>query len=91
MTVLDTPSQIQAFGLLQLIHRLALEINTSMKFRQSTLAVVQRLAFEVDGTEVPVTNKRTKKGALKDLVDAYVKYVDPNYEVKSTVAQALAK
>lgn len=91
MTIaLTTPAQMTAFGLLQLMYRLALECNTSLKFRQSTLAVVQRLAFEVDGEMVPITTKRTKKGALKDLVAAYTKYVDPNYEPSDVITKAIA-
>lgn len=87
--MLTEPSQIQAFGLLQLMHRLALEINTTMKFRQSSLAVVQRLAFEVDGELVPITDKRTKKGALRDLVAVYIQYVDPTYVPGDTIQKAM--
>ncbi len=82
--VLDTPPQIAAAGILQLIYRLALEINNGMKFRQSTLAIVQRL--EINGKMV--TSKRTKKGALKDLVAAW-QSIDPSYAPRSTVAKAL--
>lgn len=80
-TMLDRPEQIQMFALLQSAHRLSLEINTGMKFRQSTLAAVQRAG---------ITTKKTKKAALKDLVAAIIE-ANPNYVPGATMLRALGK
>lgn len=56
-TVISTPEGIEMFGLLQARGRLHLEIK-GLKFRQSTLAALQRAG---------ITSKRTRKGALTDL------------------------
>lgn len=56
--MLDTPRGIQMFGLLQARSRLHLEIKTNLKFRQSTLAALQRSG---------ITDKRSKWAALVDL------------------------
>lgn len=80
-TMLDQPEQIQMFALLQAAHRLSLEINTGMKFRQSTLAAVQRAG---------ITTKKTKKAALKDLVAAIVE-ANPNFEPAGSMQRALDK
>jgi hypothetical protein len=59
MTImLDTPAQINMFGLLQARGRLHMEIKTGMKFRQSTLAALQRNGL---------TTARSKWAALVDL------------------------
>lgn len=81
MTVIDTPEGLHAFALLQTIHRLALEINTGLKFRQSTLAAVQRAGY---------TAKKTKKGALQDMVEAMQEF-DPDWNPSPTVQRALEK
>lgn len=78
-TVLDTPEDIQMFGLLQAAHRLSLEINTGMKFRQSTLSALQRAG---------ITTKKTKKAALNDLVGVIVA-ANPNYVPGATMLRAL--
>lgn len=80
-TMLDRPEQIQMFALLQAAHRLSLEIKTGMKFRQSTLAAVQRAG---------ITTKKTKKGALVDLI-AVIQETNPNYVVSGTIQAALDK
>jgi hypothetical protein len=81
--VLDTPEQIQMFALLQAAYRLALEINSPLKFRQSTLAALQHAG---------ITSKRTKKGALEDLVLKIKKeHNDPNWEPKDSLARALGE
>ena len=80
-TMLDRPEQIQMFALLQAAYRLSLEIRTGLKFRQSTLAAVQRAG---------ITTKKTKKGALVDLI-AVIQKANPNYVVSSTIAEALSK
>jgi hypothetical protein len=79
--ILDQPEQIQMFAYLQSLHRLALEINTGLKFRQSTLAAVQNAG---------ITSKRTKKGALKDLL-AFILEINPSYEPGETILRALGK
>ena len=80
-TMLDTPEDIQMFAYLQAAYRLSLEIRTGLKFRQSTLAAVQRAG---------ITTKRTKKGGLRDLI-AFIQSVNPNYVVSGTIAEALAR
>lgn len=61
MTTIDTPEGIRMFGLLQVAHLLALEINTGMKYSNawSPLAIAQKRGL---------THKRTKRGALKDVI-----------------------
>lgn len=80
MTVIDTPEGIQMFALLQVTHRLALEINTGLKFRQSSLAAVQRAGY---------TTKRTKKGALQDMV-TLIQSMRADWEPSDTITRALA-
>lgn len=77
--VIDTPEGIQMFALLQVTHRLALEINTGLKFRQSSLAAVQRAGY---------TSKRTKKSALKDMV-TLLQEMRPDYVPRDSIARAL--
>lgn len=82
MTVtIDTPEGIQMVRLLAILHGLALEVNTGMKMSRgvSVLAVAQR-----DG----LTVKRTKRGALKDVL-AYVQKVNPDYQPGETITRAL--
>lgn len=55
--VIDTPDGIHMFALLQARGRLHIEMH-GLKFRQSTLAGLQRAG---------ITTKRTRKGALADL------------------------
>lgn len=90
--VLDTPAQINMFALLQSAHRLALEINTGLKFRQSTLSALHRIEVVItnpDGSEqVMRVTGRTKKNALKDLV-AIITTVDPRYKVSATIKKAM--
>lgn len=81
MTTIDTPEGIEVAGLLALAHRLALEINTGMGSRVSSLGIARRRGL---------TTKRTKKGALEDVVAA-IKDKWPGYEPRSTVARALGK
>jgi hypothetical protein len=78
---ITTPEGIAFYRLLTVAHGLALEINTGMKMtRQSVLAVAQR-----DG----LTVKRTKKGALRDVVKA-LKAAQPDYAESASVARAMA-
>lgn len=60
--IIDTPEGMAHFAMAQCISRLRLETATSLKFRQSTLAAVQR-AYGI--------TSRTKKGALKELEALY--------------------
>jgi hypothetical protein len=82
MTItVDTPEGIEMFRLLAIAHALSLEVNTGMKMSRgvSVLAVAQR-----DG----LTVKRTKKGALKDVI-AYIQRVDPEYQPSDTIIRAM--
>lgn len=86
MTVsLDTPEQISAWVLLSRMHQLALEINCPglKAARGSVLKDCQRLGW---------TDKRTKRGALEDLVKLMQERVDPEYTPdSSTIGRALEK
>lgn len=83
MIQLDTPGEIHMWVLLSRMHQLALEINTGMHHsRGSILADCQRLGW---------TKKRTKKGALRDLLDLMLK-LDPDFVVNpETIGRALTK
>lgn len=78
-TILDRPEQIRVAGMLQLVHRLAIEIKTGMKFRGSTLKLCQVNGF---------TKARTKHAALVDMVAA-LKVAWPEYEPSKSVQAAL--
>lgn len=79
---IDTPAGIAMARKITIAHGLAFEINTGMKMtRQSVLAVAQH-----DG----MTVKRTKKGALVDVVKS-IKSDWPDYEPSSGIVRALAK
>lgn len=82
-TVITGKDNIRMVGYLQLAHRLALEINTGMGFRQSSLTAARSAGF---------TKSRRKIGALKDIV-AIIKanHPDPNWEPSGAIAKALAK
>jgi hypothetical protein len=56
--VIDKEWQIALLGLQQAKHRLRIELNTGMKFRQSTLKVLQRAGY---------TKARTREDALADI------------------------
>jgi hypothetical protein len=66
---LDTPEQIAMWRVLSAESMLALEIKTGMKHRYSVLAACQDNGW---------TQKRTKKGALLDLI-AFRRVLDPSY------------
>jgi hypothetical protein len=79
--IADTPEKVAMVRLLTIAHGLATEINTGMKMtRVSVLTVAQR-----DG----LTVKRTKKGALRDVVKA-LKAARPDYVESGSIARALA-
>lgn len=80
--VIDTPAGINQFRLLAIAHALALEVNTGMKAsRISALSVAQRSGL---------TTKRTKKGALADVIAA-IQEADPAFTVdERTLGRALA-
>lgn len=80
VTTIDTPEGIRMFGLLQIAHRLALEVNTGMGFRQSSLAAAKRAGL---------TTKSTKKGALRDVIGV-IQEANPAYEPGDTIVRALA-
>lgn len=79
--VIDTPEGIAIAGVLQITHRLALEINTGLKSRVNTLAVAQKMGF---------TTARTRKGALKDMV-ALLQSMRSDYIPSASIERALSK
>lgn len=81
--IIDTPQGIEMFRVLQVLHGLAMEINTGMSV--SSRGSIMLLAREMCGT-----SKRTKKGVLRD----YVKWVQswhPTFEASDRVKKAMAK
>lgn len=80
--VLDTPSDIEMWVFTSRLFQLALEINTGMKAaRGSVLADCQRRGY---------TDKRTKKGALKQMVATCQEVRGSDWQIPATVAAALA-
>jgi hypothetical protein len=83
-TIIDTPQGIAAFRMLQLVHALALEINTGMKLSRVAnimVAAAQRgYAGPSRGTKV------NKVAALKWAVEQ----MGADYVPSSTVTRALA-
>jgi len=82
-TVVLTGAGVHMFRYLQLIHGLALEINSGMKL--SSRGSVMNAAKEVCGSP-----KRTKRGVLADMVK-FMRTQDPSYTPSDRVAKALAK
>ena len=81
-TMIDTPEGIEYARLATFAHALALEINTGMKLtRGSVLARAQASGY---------TSKRTKKGALSDII-AIQRQMFPNYEESASILRALQK
>jgi len=84
--MIEGPEGVGMVRLLAIAHSLALEINTGMKMSRglSPLAVAQR-----DG----ITSKRTKKGALRDVVaaikQAHIDQGRPAYEPSSVIVRAM--
>lgn len=86
MSMIDTAEGISAFGWLQVIHALALEINTTMKLSRGVnlMKVVQNRGYTG-----PVRGTRANKQlALKWAIEQ-IQTIDPNYVAKGTVARAL--
>lgn len=80
--IIDTPEGIEMWVFTSRMFQLALEISTGMKAtRGSVLADCQRRGY---------TDKRTKKGALRDLVATAQQVRGPEWQVPATVAQALS-
>lgn len=86
MSMIDTPEGIAAFGWLQVIHALALEINTSMKLSRGVnlMKVVQSRGYTgpVRGT------KPNQRLALKWAIEQ-LQTINPDYVASGTVARAL--
>lgn len=78
-----TGDEVNLFRYLQVMHGLALEINTGMKLssRGSVMQVGQRICG---------STKRTKKGVLRDMV-AYAREQFPAWEPSASVVKALVK
>lgn len=81
--VIDTPEGIEYARLATFAHALALEINTGLKMSRglSVLANAQRSGY---------TDKRTKKGALRDII-ALQRELLPSYEESPSILKALQK
>lgn len=77
---------VTRFTCLQLIHGAALEINTGMQISRHGNIIK---AARIQGL-IPKTGRYTKKQVL-ELAIAEMKKYDPTYEVKPSVAKALAK
>lgn len=86
MTTIDTPEGIAAFGWLQVIHGLALEINTEMKLSRggNLMTVLARRGYTG-----PVRGTRKNKGLALRWAIEQLKVINPAYEPKATVARAL--
>jgi hypothetical protein len=82
MIVLDGTESVSMYQLLSNIHALALEINTGMGRRLSTVKWAQ---------VVGLSKKRTKKGVLTDLITAFTKNFDADYTPGESVRRALQK
>lgn len=80
---LITGDSIALFRHLQIIHGLALEINTGMKL--SSRGSVMLVAKAMCGSP-----KRTKRGVLSDFV-AFTRSAYPSYESSPNVVKALTK
>lgn len=81
--VIDTPEGIQMFRVLQVMHGLALEINSGM--RLTNRGSVMLMAKQMSGSP-----KRTKKGVLRDYV-AWVQSFYPEFTPKENVTRAMSK
>lgn len=79
--ILDTPESIEQWVFSSRMFQLAIEINTGLKHRGSVLADCQRRGW---------TNKRTKRGALADLVVIAKATRGEDWSVPDSVARALA-
>lgn len=88
MTTIDTPEGLSAFGWLQVIHGLGLEINTGMKLSRggNLMTLCQRRGYTgpVRGT---VENKRK---ALEWAVGK-LREIDPGYQPGNLITRALGK
>lgn len=83
MTTVITGEGIAKFRITQVMHGLALEINTGM--RLSNRGSVMNVARDMCGSA-----KRTKKGVLADYI-AWVEREHPDITVSDTIRQALRK
>lgn len=80
--VIDTPEGIEMWVFTSRLFQLALEINTGMKAaRGSVLADCLARGY---------TTKRTKKGALREMVATAKAVRGPEWVVPDTVARAIA-
>lgn len=86
MTTISTPEGLSAFGWLQIIHGLSLEINTTMKLsrRGSLLAVCAR-----KGYTGPTRGTAKNKGLALRWAIEQIQAIDPEYTAKGVVARAL--
>lgn len=88
MTVIDSPEGLSAFGWLQVIHGLGLEINTGMKLSRGgnlmKLCAAKGYTGPVRGT---VDNKRK---ALEWAIGK-LREIDPAYQYGTVIARALGQ
>lgn len=80
--VIDTPEGIEMWVFTSRLFQLALEINTGMRAaRGSVLADCQRRGY---------TDKRTKKAALRQMVETCQQVRGPEWTVPHSIAEAIA-
>jgi hypothetical protein len=86
MTIIDTPEGIAAFGWLQVIHGLALEINTGMKLSRggNLMTVLVRRGY----TGPERGTKKNKGLALRWAIEQ-LQVIDPTFTPRTTVVRAL--
>lgn len=90
-TVITGRKQIAVAQLLALASALALEINTGMKMSRgrSPLKIAQSTEVTIGDTERPLTTKRTKTGALADVVDVLRQVMPEGWQPGPSVRRAL--
>lgn len=88
MTTIDTPEGISAFGWLQVIHGLGLEINTGMKLSRGGNLM---LVLKNRGYEGPVRGTVKNKGLALVWCLEQIRKIDPTYETSATTKRALEK
>lgn len=79
--VITGETNMARFRALQVIHGLALEINSGMKL--SSRGSVMKVGKQLSGSK-----RNTKKGVLADMV-VFLQSIDPGYEPRESVTKAL--
>lgn len=81
--VIEGETNVRMYRVLQVMHGLALEINTGMKL--SSRGSVMTVARGMCGS-----SKRTKKGVLRDYVAWVQRELDPGFTPRESVAKAMS-